>query len=94
MSFSCQVTHKISSQLEDGAGKLNLAVTISGTTGAGACTKLKDNLPLLDPEAKTFLPMWDQSAEAAKKRKVTFVELQLREQYQQLPLPPPRMPLV
>ena len=24
-----------------------------------------------DPEAKTFLPMWDQSAEASKKRKVS-----------------------
>ena len=56
--------------------------------------KWKDNLLPPDPEAKTFLPMWDQSAEAAKKRKVTFFELQLREQYQQLPLPPPRMPLV
>ena len=26
--------------------------------------------PFLDPEAKTFLPMWDQSAEASAKRKV------------------------
>ena len=28
-----KVTHKISPLLEDGAGKLNLAVTISGITG-------------------------------------------------------------
>jgi len=52
-----EMSHDLTVSLEDGAGKLRLITTISGTT---------------DPEAKTFLAQWDQSAEASKKRKDAF----------------------